>query len=160
MKTIKLEDYMYKIFTMFWVDNLEKESGIIRKLIRELLLNSKIEIEDGNISISKAPSVNENIDKEVVNIPKYTVFYYKSNISDNGVETDYGLKSFRKLKDAEEEIKEIFYDKSDYAFLLKGLNSVIYRLVTKDTDGVSKPVFTNQEVGRDNKLYIQYYDND
>ena len=57
-------------------------------------------------------------------------------------------------------IKEIFYDKSDYAILLKGLELLVYRLVTKNTDCVSEPVFTNKEVGKDNKLFIQYYDND
>lgn len=159
MKTIKLEDYMYKVFTLFWVDSLEKEEVATRKFIKDLLSSSKIKIEDGNLSISRAPLVNENIDKEV-NIPKYTVFYYKSNSSNNGVDIDYGLKSFDKLKDAEDEIKEIFYDKSDYAILLKSLNSVIYRLVIKDTNGVSEPVYMNQELSRDNKLYIQYYDND
>lgn len=159
MKTIKLEDYMYKVFTSFWVDNLDKEEVATRKFVKDLLSNSKIEIADGNLSISKAPLVNENIDKEVI-IPKYTVFYYKANTSNNCVEVDYGLKSFDKLKDAEKEIKEIFYDKSDYAILLKGLNSVIYRLVIKDEDGISEPVYMNQELGRDNKLYIQYYDND
>ena len=70
------------------------------------------------------------------------------------------MKSFNKLKDAEDEIKEIFYDKSDYAILLKGLKSVIYRLVTKDSDGLSEPVYINQELSRDNKLHIQYYDGD
>lgn len=171
MKTIKLEDYMYKVFTLFWVDNLENETAIAKKFVKDLLSDSYIEIKEGNIKISKVAAIKENendiigvgvkesielIDKEL-NIPKYTVFYYKPNVSNN---IDYGLKSFNKLKDAEEEIKEIFYDKSDYAFLLKGLNSVIYRLVTKDSDGLSEPVYINQELGRYNKLFIQYYDND
>ena len=150
---------MYKVFTLFWVDSLEKEEVATRKFIKDLLSSSKIKIEDGNLSISRAPSVNENIDIEV-NIPRYTVFYYKANPSNNGVEVDYGLKSFSKLKEAEKEIKKIYYDKSDYAILLKGLSSVIYRLVTKDSDGLSEPVYINQELGRYNKLFIQYYDND
>ena len=62
--------------------------------------------DDGSIEFGVKESI-ELIDKEVI-IPRYTVFYYIPNVSDNGIEIDYGLKSFSKLKDAEEENKGNF----------------------------------------------------
>lgn len=134
-----------------------------KEIVRKILEGSRLIISNNQMELVKDPGIKDeqSLDKATteVEVNKNYIVFYLTSLEDSR-ETDWGLKTFKKLKGAEEEIKEIYYDKSTYSLLLKGLNYIEYRLVTKTEEGKSKLIKEGNKVSRGEKLYIQYYDGD